>query len=226
MDHVQAIVLDFDGVIANTEPLHFAACRELLAPFGVTLTEEEYVDRYIGVADRTALTNAGRAHGLEIDGALLDDLLTHKAEMLRDVLSRTRPMYPGVAELLRRWAADVPLAIASGARRGEIELVLGVAGVAGAIRAIVSADDGLRSKPAPDPYLKALALLEPHLGKLDPARTVAIEDSRHGIQSARAAGMRTVAVTTSFPRSALGDADLVVDALPDLTVEMLDALCA
>ncbi|MBE3131992.1 MAG: HAD family phosphatase, partial [Acidobacteria bacterium] len=64
------------------------------------------------------------------------------------------------------------------------------------------------------------------LGKLDPARTVAIEDSRHGIQSARAAGMRTVAVTTSFPRSALGDADLVVDALPDLTVEMLDALCA
>jgi beta-phosphoglucomutase len=226
MDRLQAIILDFDGVIANTEPLHYEATRDVLAPFGVTLTEEEYVDRYIGVADRTALTNAGRAHGLEVDGALLNELIARKAEVLRHVLRRTRPMYPGVAELLGRWAAEVPLAIASGALRSEIELVLGVAGVAGAIRVIVSADDGLRSKPAPDPYLKALAMLEPHAGRLDPARTVAIEDSRYGIQSARAAGMRTVAVTTSFPRSALGDADLVVDALPDLTLEMLDALCA
>jgi len=225
MTHLQAIVLDFDGVIADTEPLHFEACRDVLAPFGVTLTAEEYAEHYIGVADRKALVDMGRAHGLEINSPLLDDLIARKAEVLRRDLSSTRPMYPGVATLLKTWAAEVPLAIASGALRGEIELVLAVAGITDAVRVIVSANDVRRSKPAPDPYLKALALLAPHVDGLVPARCVAVEDSRWGIQAARAAGMRTVAVTTSFPRSELGDADLVVDALPILTLDILDALC-
>lgn len=227
MDHLQAIVLDFDGVIAHTEPLHFEACRDVLAPFGVALTEEEYADRYIGLADRAALASAGRAHGLDVSGALLDELIARKAEVLRHVLGRTRPMYAGVADLLRRWSSEVPLAVASGALRAEIDLVLGIAGVADAIAVIVSADDGLRTKPAPDPYLKALALLERQAGvALDPAQTVGIEDSRFGIESARAAGMRTVALTTSFPASAFGGADLVVGGLPELTLDTLDALCA
>jgi beta-phosphoglucomutase len=226
MIHLQAIVFDFDGVIADTEPLHFEACRDVLAPFGVALTAEEYVEHYIGVADRKALVDAGRAHGLEVDGELLDDLIARKAEVLRHVLSNTRPMYPGVAELLRAWSAAVPLAIASGALRSEIELVLGVAGVASAVRAIVSADDVRHGKPAPDPYIKALDLLAPHIPGFEPSRTVAIEDSRWGILSAREAGMRTVAVTTSFSREELEGADLVVDALPSLTLDVLDDLCA
>ena len=200
MIHLQAVVLDFDGVIADTEPLHFEACRDVLAPFGVKLTAEEYAERYIGVADRKALVDAGRAHGLSIDDRLLDDLIARKAEVLRHVLARTRPMYPGVAPLLRAWSSAVPLAIASGALRSEIEQVLLFAGVATAVSAIVSADDVRRSKPAPDPYLKALELLAPRVPGLEPSRTVAIEDSRHGIESARAAGMRTAAVTTSFTR--------------------------
>jgi beta-phosphoglucomutase len=224
--YLQAVVLDFDGVIADTEPLHFEACREILAPFGVALTAEEYADHYIGVADRQALVEAGRAHGFEVDGRTLDGLIARKAEVLRHVLADTRPMYPGVAQLLSAWSAAVPLAIASGALRSEIELVLSVGGVAGAVRAIVSADDVRRSKPAPDPYLKALDLLAPHVTGLEPARTVAIEDSRWGIQSAREAGMRTVAVTTSFSREELAGADLIVDALPSLTLDVLDALCA
>jgi HAD superfamily hydrolase (TIGR01509 family) len=224
--HLQAIVLDFDGVIADTEPLHFEACREVLAPFGIVLTAEEYVERYIGVADRKALVDAGLAHGVEVGGRLLDDLIARKAEILRHVLANARPVYPGVAELLRSWSAVVPLAIASGALRSEIELVLGAACVAGAITAIVAADDVRRSKPAPDAYLKAIDLLAPHVPRLEPSRTVAIEDSRWGIQSAREAGMRTVALTTSFSREELAGADLVVDALPSLTLDVLDNLCA
>ena len=226
MIHLQAIVLDFDGVIADTEPLHFEACRDVLAPFGVTLTAEEYAASYVGLADRIALANVGRAHGIEVDGALLETLIARKAEVLRHGLSRTRPIYPGVADLLTRWSKKVPLAVASGALRSEIELVLNAAGVADTIRVVVAADNGLRSKPAPDPYLKALALLEPHAGPLDASRTVAIEDSRFGIEAGRAAGMRTVALTTSFPRSDLAGADLVVNTLPDLTIDALDALCA
>jgi beta-phosphoglucomutase len=167
----------------------------------------------------------GRAHGLTIDDALLDDLITRKAEVLRHVLADARPMYPGVARLLRAWSAAVPLAIASGALRSEIELVLAAGGVADAVRVVVSANEVSQSKPAPDVYLKALDLLAPCVAGLEPSRTVAIEDSRWGIQAARQAGLRSVAVTTSFPRADLGDADLVVDALPLVTLDALDALC-
>jgi len=226
MTHLQAIVLDFDGVIADTEPLHFQACRDVLAPFGVTLTAEEYVEKYIGVADRKAIVDMGLAHGLEIDDDLLDELIARKAEVLRAVLSSARPVYRGVATLLRVWAAEVPLAIASGALRSEIEGVLAAGGISDAVRVIVSANEVRRSKPAPDVYLKALDLLAPYVEGLVPARCVAIEDSRWGIQAARAAGMRSVAVTTSFPRSELTGADLIVDALPELTLDTLDALCA
>jgi beta-phosphoglucomutase len=226
MRHLQAIVLDFDGVIADTEPLHYEACRDVLAPYGVTLTAEEYTERYIGIADRKALVDMAQAHGLEIGAEVLDALIARKAEVLRHVLSDTRPIYPGVVGVLRQWAAEVPLAIASGALRNEIELVLNVAGVADTVQVIVSANDVRRSKPAPDPYVKALDLLAPHIAGLEPSRTVAIEDSRWGIQSARAAGMRVVAVTTSFPRAELADADLVVDTLPSLTLAALDALCS
>ncbi len=226
MNHLQAVVLDFDGVIADTEPLHFEACRDVLAPFGVTLSAEEYAERYIGVADRKALADAGSAHGLAIDDRMLDDLIARKAEVLRHVLASTRPMYPGVAQLLRTWSAEVPLAIASGALRSEIEQVLRVAGVATAVAAIVSANDVRHSKPAPDPYLKALEMLARRVVGLEPSRTVAIEDSRFGIESAHAAGMRTVAVTTSFGRADLTGADLIVDSLPALSLDALDALCA
>jgi beta-phosphoglucomutase len=226
MPHLQAVVLDFDGVIADTEPLHYEAYRQIFEPFGIAVTAEEYAEHYIGLADRKALADAGRAHGLEVEDRLLDDLIARKAEVVRHILVNARPVYPGVAELLRAWSAEVPLAVASGALRSEIELVLSVAGVLDTVRVIVSANDVKRSKPAPDAYLKALELLTAHVPDLEPPRTVAIEDSRFGIQSAREAGMRAVAVTTSFPRSELASADLIVDALPSLTLEVLDALCA
>lgn len=225
MGRLQAVVLDFDGVIADTEPLHYRACRQVLAPLGITLTWEEYADRYIGMADRDVLAQLSGRHDLGLDADTTNSLLARKAAVLRRVLAEAPPLFPGVAELMRRWSEVVPLAIASGALRDEIESVLRTAGIADTVYAIVAADDVPRSKPAPDPYLRALASLEPRAGRLVPERTVAVEDSRWGIQSARTAGMRTVGVTTSFTRAELGDADLVVERLTSLTLEMLEALC-
>ena len=225
MGRLQAVVLDFDGVIADTEPIHYKACRDVLAPLGITLTWGEYFERYIGLADREVFGRLAEEHGLVFEADRMDTLLKRKATLLRRALVEERPLFPGVADLMTRWSKEVPLAIASGALRSEIESVLRDAGIAGTVTAIVAADDVPRSKPAPDPYLQALAWLEPHAGRLVPARSVAIEDSRWGLQSARAAGMRAVAVTTSFTPSELGDADLVVNSLSSLTLEALDALC-
>jgi beta-phosphoglucomutase-like phosphatase (HAD superfamily) len=131
---------------------------------------------------------------------------------------------------VRRLSRDVPLAIASGAQRREIELVIDAAGLRECFECIVAGGDTPQGKPAPDPYVRALGLLR-RAGRL-PAdngaagRSVAIEDSPLGIASARAAGLRCVAVTTSYPADRLGAADLVVGDLDALDVGVLAALIA
>ncbi len=105
--------------------------------------------------------------------------------------------------------------------------MLGKAALRECFVTVVGADQTPASKPAPDPYLEAFARLSRHAGRaLDPRRTIAIEDSRWGLESARAAGLRTVAVTTGYPAEALAPhADLVVAGLHALDLDTLARLC-
>ena len=121
----------------------------------------------------------------------------------------------------------MPLAIASGALTHEIDEVLRHAGLRDLVLAVVGADQTAQSKPAPDPYLEAFARLGAATGRtLDRRRTVAVEDSRWGLESARAAGLRTVAVTNTYAAAALtAHAELVVEGLATLRLESLDRLC-
>jgi beta-phosphoglucomutase-like phosphatase (HAD superfamily) len=139
-------------------------------------------------------------------------------------------LFPGAADCVRALAARVPLAIASGALSHDIELILGGSGLRERFPVVVGADHTVRSKPDPEPYATALAQLQQRAAVprvADAARrTVAIEDSRWGLQSARGAGLTTVAVTTSYDRSELSMADLVVSSLDELSVDRLDALVA
>ena len=113
----------------------------------------------------------------------------------------------------------VPLAIASGALRGEIELILDASGLRASFPVIVAAGDAPSGKPAPDLYLAALGLLG-----ADARRSVAVEDSVWGIESAHAAGMKVVAVATSYPPHRLTSADAVVTVFGDLTLALFDTL--
>jgi HAD superfamily hydrolase (TIGR01509 family) len=137
-------------------------------------------------------------------------------------------LFPGAAGFIRAAAARVPIAVASGAQTHEIDDVLGKAGLRGHFLAVVGADQTPNSKPAPDPYLEAFARLGRITGRaLLAARTVAIEDSRWGLESARAAGLRTVAVATTYPAEALtAHAELVVGGLDVLDLDALEQLCA
>jgi beta-phosphoglucomutase-like phosphatase (HAD superfamily) len=136
-------------------------------------------------------------------------------------------LFPGAADAVRRAAALVPIAIASGARGEEIRRVLQRENLTSCFTAVVAAEDTAVSKPAPDPYLRALALIRASVNSALAARDcVAIEDSRWGLQSARAAGMRTVAVTNTYEQSALVNAaDLVVPSLEAIDLEALADLC-
>jgi beta-phosphoglucomutase-like phosphatase (HAD superfamily) len=222
---MRAAIFDFDGVIANSEPLHFAALRDTLKEEGVSIGEDEYYHRYLAYDDRGALRLALEHHGVVPDLHRIDRMARRKAVIFEDVLA-TVAFFPGVPELVRRLASEVPLAIASGARREEIEAILQAGGLRDPFRAIVGADDVARGKPDPEPYLTAAERLRPHAPGLRAEDCVAFEDSVPGILAARTAGMKVVAVTNSYPAEKLGAAHRVVPTLEGLDGPSLRSLFA
>jgi HAD superfamily hydrolase (TIGR01509 family) len=224
---LRAIVFDFDGVLANSEPLHFAAFRDVLASRGVELTEQDYYTRYLGFDDvgvfKAVKADRSMAWTSRDVGGFVADKALRLEELERDI----PVLFPGAAEAIRRSADAVPIAIASGALGPEIRRALKRAGLLGHFAAIVSAEDTPFSKPAPDPYVRAVALLAAKTSgqTLHASQCVAVEDSRWGLESARAAGLKTVAVTSSYEASVLQPvADLVIASIDDLNVDNLRRL--
>jgi len=223
---LRAIVFDFDGVIANSEPLHFRAFRDVLASSGVDLTERDYYARYLGFDDVGVFTTVGGDRGKIWTAREIADFVADKALRLEELERDVSVLFPGAADAIRRAAAAMPLAIASGALGPEIRRILNRADLTRHFAAIVSAEDTPASKPAPDPYIRAVELLREQISgpSLQPSECIAIEDSRWGLESARAAGLRTVGVTNSYDAAELGLADLVIGSLTDLNLDDLRRL--
>jgi HAD superfamily hydrolase (TIGR01549 family) len=225
---VAAIVFDFDGVLADSEPLHLRGMRAALAAHRLDLPRDDYYALFLGYNDEDAFAAMAAHYGWRLTAADITGLVDRKMSEMGRLLSGSGVLYPDAAACVRRFAQGVPLAIASGAKRQEIDLVLRANALHDSFRCIVASGDTARSKPSPDPYARALALLQ-EMGAVPveagvAGRCVAIEDSVWGLQSARGAGLRCVAVTTSYAASELGEADLVVSTLADLTPERLVSL--
>jgi len=212
-------------VIANSEPLHFRGYRDVLAEEGVTLTEPDYYARYLGFDDVGAFEAIGDRCGAAWTAAQIRDLVARKAVRLEALERDVSVLFPGAADAIRRAAAAMPIAIASGARGDEIRRVLSREDLLGLFTAIVAAEDTPVSKPAPDPYLRALTELANADTRLLARECVAIEDSRWGLESARAAGLRTVAVTNTYRADQLV-ADLTIHSLDAMDLDLLSRLCS
>ena len=225
---LRAIVFDFDGVIANSEPFHFQAFRDVLAANSLAFDEPDYYARYLGFDDVGVFQAVGAERGTGWTPARIGALVADKAARLETLEHGSSILFPGAADAIRRAAATVPIAIASGARGEEIRRVLAREHLESYFTAIVAAEDTPVSKPAPDPYLRALALLAPATGaNLRGAECVAIEDSIWGLASARSAGMKTVGVSHTYEAAALtAVADLVIGNLHALDIEQLTTLCS
>ena len=224
---LRAIVFDFDGVIANSEPLHLRAFQDVLAPHGITLAESDYYARYLGYDDVGVFRLIGTAQAIGWTPQQIDALVARKAARMDTLEQDVSILFPGAADAIRRAAAAVPIAIASGALGVEIRRVLDREQLTGLFTTIVSAGDTPASKPAPDPYLRTVALLSAARNEpVAPADCVAIEDSVWGLESARAAGLHTIAVAHTYPAAALGMADLVIPSIGELSLHTLDAICA
>ncbi len=223
-----AVIFDFDGVITDSEILHFRAFNQVLTQHGLELTKKEYYSRYLGLSDIDCYGTLIEEGRLPIETSQIPTLMKQKTRIFETLANAEGKIIEGVHEFLDLLTShSVPIAICSGALRAEIELILEGANLRRLFEVIVSAEEVTRGKPDPEGYLLALTRLNECTGApITPGRCVVIEDSHWGLRAAQAAGMHTVAVTNTYEADQLGQAEIVIDRLDRLTVQNLANLCA
>jgi beta-phosphoglucomutase len=211
----EAVIFDFDGVIVDTEPLHYAAFQRTLEPLGLHFSWQEYVETYIGFDDRDAFRHAFSLKGTILSQSELHTLIEQKATFFKEVIGSGVSAYPGVLDLIFHLHTNkFPLAICSGALRSDIDPILAMLGITDYFGVIVTADDVAASKPDPECYQLAFQRLQSlHQNGLSKETTVAIEDTPAGISAAKGAGLIVCAVTNSYPAERLNKATFVTESL-------------
>jgi beta-phosphoglucomutase len=220
---IHAIFFDFNGVIIDDEPLHMKAYQEVLAAEGITLTAEEYLTM-LGMDDATFVRTAYERAGKPLDDATSQAVVAREGATHRKMIEDELPLFPGVVTFIKAVSRPYQLGVVSMASRAGIDYVLQRAHLASAFTVVVSAEDAHACKPDPCCYERALERLndarrEARQLPLLPGECLVIEDSPPGIQSGRAAGMRTLGVTNTVSEEALraAGADVVTHNLADWT---------
>lgn len=220
---IRAIVFDFDGVLADSEPLHLRAYQQVLARFGVELSRDDYYANYLGYDDEGVFAQLTARHRIQVDDQGMRALIDEKTRVFDTTIEASIDsgaiLYPGAATCVELMASRYPLGIASGALRHEIEAILRGARLDQYFQFIVASGETAAGKPAPDPYRRAA-----ELHSLPTHECVAIEDSRWGIESAKSAGLACVGITTTYSREHLTAADRIIASLGEFTPDLVDAL--
>jgi beta-phosphoglucomutase len=216
---IAAVIFDFDGVLADTERLHLGAFQGVFEARGWRLDEGTYFERYLGCDDRGLVVAFARDQGLMLGGGEVMELVEAKERAFAEHLQSGDVLFPSARACVERMAGRYALAIASGAARTEILAILEGGGLRPLFPVVVAADDVSATNPHPEPYLTAARGLG-----IRPAACLAIEDSAPGLAAARAAGMRTVGITTTLSRERLSGADRIIDDLSELSLAVVAAL--
>jgi HAD superfamily hydrolase (TIGR01509 family) len=208
---VGAVVFDFNGTLSDDEPILCEIWQVLFAERGVGLSREEYFGAYAGLADFEIAER-----GLGVSGEELASVLAERVARYRARVADGSSVGPQMRSAVRLAASRVPVAVVSGAAREEIETVLAAAGLRDAIAVVVAAEDVRAGKPDPEGFLQAAAALG-----VEPGAVVVFEDSEPGVNGAKAAGMRCVAVRGTAAPERLAAAEELVDRIDAALVERL-----
>ncbi len=221
-----ATFFDFNGVLVNDELVHLETFRMVLATLGVPLSEEDYMERYLGFDDagafRAVLADAGRS----VSDQQIAELIEAKRPLYMARARASLPTFPGAAELVRSCASAGPALVVSGALRDEVELGLDVLGVRSSIQHIVAAEDTRACKPDPEGYLLAKRWLGERGQVQAASRALVIEDSLAGVQAAKAAELPCIGVAHTYSAQELqqAGADAVAAKLSDIDQALLQTL--
>src|SRR5688572_2297435 len=213
----RAVLFDFDGVLVNSEPLHFFALNEVLKREHVDLSEDEYYRDLIGFDDRGAIRHLFAKRNLALEPKTLLSLMAGKSRVIMEFIRRRQfHALPGVEEFVRTLWRRGPLAICSGGLREEIEAMLEGIALRDCFSVIVAAEDVEVGKPDPAGYLLAARQLSDKLKlprPLKPEDCLVVEDAPTVIRSVKPVGFPTLAVATSYPEAKLTDAKWIVRSL-------------
>jgi beta-phosphoglucomutase-like phosphatase (HAD superfamily) len=204
---IRAFIFDFNGVLADDDPIHMEAFRQVAAGEGLSFTNAEYLDRYLPLNDWDCFKTLYQERGRALPPPKLDELIRRKSVFYFQAIAEKTVLFADAAAAVRAAARRCPLAIASGARRDEIVHILKQGGLENCFSAIVSAEDVQFGKPHPEPFSRAHEKLRERDSSLQPSECVAIEDSIGGIESAHEAGMRCLAIAHSYEPERLRDAN-------------------
>ena len=218
--NLQAVIFDIDGTIIDTEKIQSDSYLKVLKEHGVLETELNPHGTVHIPGEETSATwhRLKTRHGIETD---ISELSQRKRQATMDALCMAMNPMPGFMQLITELRENnVKVGLASSAKRERVHQVVAGLGLEKLIDVTVSADDVEQTKPAPEPYLIAASTL-----KIDPANCVVIEDADVGIESAKAAGMKTVAVPNKYTQLMdFSNADLRVASLTELSFKTLSAL--
>ena len=216
MAQIDAVIFDLDGVLVDTEHVWDDARKELARERGRPWPE----DASRAMMGMSSLEWSRYMHEVVGLPEPPEEISAEVVRRLQDIYRRELPLFDGAVSAVERLAKHWPLGLASSSNRELIDLVLELAGLAEYFRATVSSEEVPRGKPAPDVYLETARRLA-----ADPKRCAAIEDSENGIRSAKAAGMRVLAIPNAlYPpaKDALALADDALASLEELTPERVD----
>lgn len=204
---IKAILMDFNGVIIDDEPIQHAAYREMLKDDGIDITDEDYYSR-LGMDDKTFVTSILEAAGKDAHLDRVGELTRGKTEKWRAIVEETMPLFPGVEEFVKKMSSELTLGIVSMARREEIDFVLEKTGIAGCFSVVISADDVTACKPDPQCYregFRRIDLLRTSHGRsaMIHSECLVIEDSPPGVQAACAADLPVLGVANTVDGDAL-----------------------
>ncbi len=231
MNHprLRAIIFDFNGVIADDEMTHFLAFQQALAEDGLALTKDAYYGTYLGMDERTCTAALLQSVTGKSDPRRTRRIAERKAVLFASLTATHKPpLFPGVVEFVERASKRFRLALASGGRRQQIEFALQGTPIEKTFGVLVSSENAPIGKPDPAVYRLALAMINkrdprPH-PLIKPTECLVIEDSLAGIRSALKAGMKVVAVATTYSPHELTAAHLVLQSLKAVSMDHLEAL--
>ena len=194
---LQALLLDFDGTLVDSEPLHYECWSATVRPYGAAISWPDYHRRMVGVSDRECGRILLQEAGHNPTENLVDFLCAEKKRVYRDRFCRELTLASEVVELVAGCARALPVAVVSSSLVSEVEPFLAQVGLRDSLRFLVCGDHVSRLKPHPEPYLRALELLNRNSVTIGAGNCLVFEDSDSGVASAEAAGMRVERVRSS-----------------------------
>ncbi|MBT6795324.1 HAD family phosphatase [bacterium] len=214
------IIFDFDGVIYDSEPLHFKSFNHSLKPLNVEITKEVYYKTYCSYDDEGFFKNFLHDNEIQNDDDFVNKLIKEKHSFFDKNFDSQTSIYPGSVELIKRLSKSYILGIGSGARREEIVRVLKREDLLSSFEEIVSSDETSHPKPNPETYILLLDRVNDTY-QISPDECVVIEDTTKGVEAAKNAGMKCFAITNSIEKEFLMNADSIISDYSEITVEAI-----